>query len=241
MSSTRPCPCVLLLLCMCLALLAPVAQAAPTASTREQHIVLLQKKYHKLRSLEFEFFQTVQSGGRLKQGNGSAIFFRAASPSHSPGTKQIMRWNYSQPIVQTILNDGITLSIYTPQDKQLLVSPLQDIESDITYALFSGTKKLLDAFIAAPGDSSLGLSDPPAQCEAILLTPRHPHPQVKRVQLWLNREATIQRLVMEDHFEAITELTFTQVRFDRLGQGDAQQTHALLKLDLEPGTETIQQ
>ncbi len=218
----------------------PSTEAA--SSGLEQRVLQLQKKYQQLRSLEFEFSQTTQTSGRIKQGAGNAVFFRPGVLDKPAGTNQgIMRWNYIEPTAQTIINDGKELSIYTPQDKQLIVSSAQEMESDITYAIFTGTKSLLDEFEASPADKLFILNDPPAGFEAILLIPRQPHPQVKRVQLWLNGDFTIHRLLMEDHFGAMTELTFAKVRLNTLPQGDGNQVQALLKLDLVPGTETIRQ
>lgn len=232
--------------CLALTLLTVLGPLSGTASAAasgpEQRVVQLQKKYQQLRSLEFDFSQFTQTGGRMKQGVGNAVLYRVPPPSsnnHRGSNLGIMRWNYTGPTPQTIINDGATLSIYTPQDKQLIVSPAQDMESDITYAIFTGTKNLLDEFEAAPADPLFILSDPPAGFEAILLTPRQPHPQVKRVQLWLQTDLAIHRLLMEDHFGALTELTFTKIRMNTLPEGDAQQIQSLLKLDLAPGTETI--
>jgi len=228
-----------------LTVLGPLSGTASAAPSKpEQRVVQLQKKYQQLRSLEFDFSQFTQTGGRMKQGVGNAVLYRVPPPpsnNHRGTNLGIMRWNYTGPTPQTIINDGKTLSIYTPQDKQLIVAPAQDMESDITYAIFTGTKNLLDEFEAAPADPLFILSDPPAGFEAILLTPRQPHPQVKRVQLWLQADLAIHRLLMEDHFGALTELTFTKIRLNTLPEGDAQQVQSLLKLDLAPGTETIRQ
>jgi outer membrane lipoprotein carrier protein len=207
------------------------------AAAPEQQVSLLQKKYQQIRSLEFDFSQTTQNGGRVKHGAGSAVFLRAAA-SGSPG---IMRWNYTSPTKQTIINDGASLSIYTPEDKQLLVSPAQDLESDITYAIFTGTKNLRDEFVVAPKDPLFVLSDPPKGCEALQLVPRKPHPQIKRVQIWMTGDLSLRRLIMEDHFGSLTELTFTNVRFDAFRQDDPRQMRALRALDLAPGTEVIRQ
>ena len=206
-------------------------------------VVQLQKKYQHLRSLEFDFSQSTSTNGRIKQGNGNALFYRpAVKPGgSSPTANGIMRWNYIEPTAQTIINDGKELSIYTPQDKQLIVSPAQDIESDITYAIFTGTRSLLDEFETAPPDKLFVLNNPPTGADAILLTPRMPHSQVKRIQLWLGGDMTIHRVLMEDHFGALTELTFSRVRFNTLPTEDAHQLQLLLKLDLAPGTETIRQ
>ncbi|MDR2551539.1 MAG: outer membrane lipoprotein carrier protein LolA [Desulfobulbus sp.] len=211
------------------------------AAGLDQRVAQLQKKYQQLHSLEFDFAQTTQNGGRLKQGSGNAVFYRPAVVGTATGAPGIMRWNYTVPTAQTIINDGTSLSIYTPEDKQLLVSPAQDMESDITYAIFTGTKNLLDEFAATSGDPRFTLNEPPAGCEALQLTPRKPHPQVKRVQLWVTGDLTIKRLLMEDHFGALTELTFTNVRFNTLRPGDLQQMQALRDLDLVPGTEIIRQ
>ena len=215
------------------------AAPEPGASDPAATVAQVQQKYQQLRSLEFDFSQATQTGGRTKLGGGNAIFSRpVATGSKGSG---VMRWNYSEPTVQTIINDGKEVSIYTPQDKQLIVSPVQDVESDITYALFTGTRSLLDEFTASEADPLFLLNEPPAGYNAVLLTPRQPHPQVKRVQLWLGQDRTLHRLLMEDHFGALTELTFTRMHFNALRAGDAEKTQSLLRLDLAPGTETIRQ
>jgi len=217
----------------------PFAGPAPAAGP-EQRVAQLQKKYQQLHSLAFDFTQTTRTGDRMKHGSGNAVFYRVAAAG-AAGSSGIMRWNYTGPTEQTIINDGASLSIYTPEDKQLLVAPAQDMESDITYAIFTGARKLLDAFVVAPMDPLFLLNDPPEGCEAWQLTPKNPHPQVKRVQIWATGDLTLRRLLMEDHFGALTELTFANVRFNTLRPGDPQQIQALRALDLAPGTEIIQQ
>ncbi len=217
--------------------------AASPKKSSEEIILQVQKKYQQLQSLEFDFSQSTLTSGRMKQGSGNAVFYRTSvQPGRSPLPQNgIMRWNYTTPTEQTIINDGKELSIYTPVDKQLIVSPVQEIESDITYAIFTGTRNLLDEFVAAPADTLFLLNEPPTGFTAVLLTPRQPHPQVKRIQLWLNNDLTIYRLLMEDHFDALTELTFTKVRFNTLPAGNAQQRRTLLELDLPSDTEIIRQ
>jgi len=216
-------------------------QMVLAATGPEQRAAALQKKYQQIHSLAFDFSQTTRSGGRIKHGTGDAVFLRSAATDTATGSSGIMRWNYTDPATQTIINDGTSFSVYTPEDKQLLVSPAQDMESDILYAIFAGTRNLLDEFAAGPKDPLFLLNEPPEGCEPLQLIPKKPHPQVKRVQVWATGDRTIRRLLMEDHFGAFTELTFTNVRFNTLRQGDAQQMQALRALDLAPGTEIIQQ
>lgn len=233
-------PLCLILTILMLYFASPVAAASPP--TPEQQVTQLQKQYQQLHSLEFNFSQTTQNSGRIKQGTGNAVFYRLTDTSSPASTKQgIMRWNYTGALEQTIINDGTTLSIYTPKDKQLIISPAHDLETDITYAIFTGTKKLVDEFIAAQGDASFLLNEPPKDLESVLLTPRQPHPQIKRVQLWFTSSLIIDRLLMEDHFGAMTELKFTNIRLNALQRGNRQKVQLLLQLNTAPGTEIIRQ
>jgi outer membrane lipoprotein carrier protein len=227
---------LLFALVVLLGLAAPLA-ARPTAP--EELVGQVQKKYQQLRSLEFDFAQATRTGGRTRQGSGNAVFYRPGGAG--PERHGVIRWNYTGPTEQTIVNDGRELSVYTPRDRQLLVSPAGEMEADITYALFTGAQRLLDAFTAAPADPEFQLSEPPADSEAVLLTPMEEQSQLKRLQLWLAPDRTIRRLLLEDHFGALTELTFTAVRFDRLEPGDLKRATMLRRLDLAPDTEIIRQ
>ena len=75
---------------------------------------------------------------------------------------------------------------------------------------------------------------------AIILTPKMAQSQLKRAQVWLNKDNSIHRLLMEDYFGALTELTFTSLQFDTLKTSENERMK-LLKLDLAPGTETLRQ
>lgn len=227
---------LLVTLLVLLGIAAPLA-AAPTAP--EAAVQQLQKKYQRLHSLEFDFTQATQTSGRTRQGSGNAVFYRpGAKESNGHG---VIRWDYTEPTEQTLVNDGRELFVYTPRDKQLLVTPAGEMEADITYALFTGAQSLLDAFTAASVDPDFQLSEPPADSEAVLLTPKEPQSQLKRLQLWLGADRTIRRLLFEDHFGALTELTFTSVHFDRLPPGNPQRAKELRQLELAPGTEIIRQ
>lgn len=224
----------------CTTALAHRSACAAARAGAEEQILRVQNKYQQLRSLEFDFSQTTAGNGRMKQGSGKAIFFRPISTDNAKTGRGIMRWNYTSPQLQTIVNDGKNLSIYTPQDKQMIVAPAQEMESDITYAIFTGTKNLLELFRVESGDRLFRINTPPTGLDSALLTPRQAHPQIKRVQLWFSSELAIHQVLFEDHFSALTELRFTNIRFNTLRPGDQQQAQALLTIDVAPGTEMIQ-
>jgi outer membrane lipoprotein carrier protein len=225
----------LMLFAFCVFHTAMAAPLQPPQSIIDQ----LQSTYQQLQSLQFDFFQVADTNGRIREARGHATFYR---PSTSKDKNLgIMRWDYTEPTPQVILNNGLELIIYTPQDKQLIVSRVDDLESDITSALFIGTKKLTEEFTLHPPDPFFLLSTPLEGTQSVQLIPRQPHAQLKRLQLWMDQNHRLQRLLLEDHFGALTELTFSRIRFNELKATDSEQEQLLLQLDLVPGTEIIRQ
>jgi len=111
----------------------------------------------------------------------------------------------------------------------------------IRFQTFSGSRNLSDDFIPAAPDRRYGFALPGIPLETIRLAPRKPHPQIKGVQLWFDQKYLIHRIIIEDHFDSITELTFTNIRTDTIDAGDQKQVDAILDLDLPPDTEIISQ
>jgi len=229
------------LLCILIVFLSLPTLAATLTQSRQptDSLEQLQVAYQQLHSLEFDFSQVTDSNGRIKEGRGFATFYRSGSGGGS--NTGIMRWDYETPSPQVILNNGKELSIYTPQDKQLIITPIQDLDSDITFALFTGSKRLTDEFVANAADPVFYINEPPANMTSVQLTPREPHAQIKRMQIWFDRQHKLHRLLMEDHFGALTELDFSNIQMDALPAKAPQKEQSLLQLDLAPGTEIIRQ
>ncbi len=224
--------------------LAPAVAAGPPAgsSTPHQLVTRLQEKYRGVNSLRFNFSQVTRSGGRERRGRGNAIFLRPTANSRSrksPLPRPVMRWNYTAPDRQVILNDGRELSIYNASERQLIITPARELNNDITYAFFAGTRDLLDDFKAAPPDARFVFSLADTSLRAVRLLPRKPDAQVRAVQIWVDDKLLIHRLVMEDYFDAITELTFTDIRINTINVNDPDQVRKVLDLHLQPGTEII--
>ncbi len=198
-----------------------------------QQVEAVQKRYRSLTSLSFDFQQTTGSDRRARQGAGTCIFYRP-----SPNSVGIMRWNYTAPDVQIIVNDGKKLSIYTQKDKQLLVSSAAELESDITYSLFAGNRNLLDDFSLHPADSRFADS---RELQVVQLVPKKPHGQIKTVHCWFDSNSVIRKLVLEDHFDTLTKLEFSNVKFNTLPANSAKVAEELVRLDVPQGTEIVRQ
>jgi len=218
--------------------------AAVNGNSLESQALALQSKYNSLTSLTFSFEQVTSTGTRERKGRGEALFYRYQLPSEvgqkdDTFVKQsVMRWNYTEPDPQIIVSDGQTLSIYTEKDKQLIRTPAKELESDITYAFFAGTRNLLDDFAAkAPDTTFLFSSD--TELQTLLLVPRQPHNQIRDVQVWFDSEGLIHHLKITDHFESVTELNFNNIMANSLPPGDRKTLNDIITFPIPPGTEII--
>lgn len=214
----------------------PLLQAdVPTPATEKAE--KLQKFYQSLTSLAFDFTQTTRVGGRERVGSGNAIFIK---PRFSEKNRSIMRWDYSEPDKQVIINDGVTLSIYTDKDRQLIKTSARELESDITYAFFAGTRDLLEDFAAQPADREFIYSTA-EDLQAIQLVPRQPHNQIKSVIVWADNHNIIRHMLIEDHFDSITQLNFENISLNSVQADDKSTVDRIISFSIPPGTEIITQ
>lgn len=216
--------------------------AEETASP-DQQALALQDKYNSMTSLTFSFDQITRTGPRQRVGRGEAVFYRYREPSEenrnvAPHTQSVMRWHYREPDNQLIISDGVTLSIYTEKDKQLIRTPAKELESDITYAFFAGGRNLLDDFAAQPGKTDYLFSSG-EDLNTLLLVPRQPQNQIRDVQVWFDEEHLIHHLVIRDHFDSMTELHFSDLKVNTLAPGDRQELDRITTFPIPPGTEII--
>ena len=229
--------------CLCL-LCAPAAPLrAADKETPEALLAQVERNYGRMRSLECAFTQKSKSGGRVREGRGRAFFFR---PGDGDG---VIRWEYLEPDAQTIINDGKEIRMYMPADKQLLISPAAAMDADMAYALFTGRSGLGDTFRVADGAAAdipfLGPpredQDKPRYLRVLALEPKEPQSQLKRAWVWVNADQRIERLLMEDHFEALTEITLSDLVFDAIKPTDAARIAELRELKIDAETEIIRQ
>jgi outer membrane lipoprotein carrier protein len=96
-----------------LPLLLAGAEGGPTAEILDR----LQARYDAIKDLRAEFVQTslVASLGREDVSSGTVAVRR-------PGR---MRWEYKAPESRVIVLDGETLQIYSPEDRQLQIAPVE--------------------------------------------------------------------------------------------------------------------
>ncbi len=231
--------CLLLIFIFCLPV---VSFALFDDKTTDQIALELQQHYSGLTSLQFSFSQITGSGGRKRHGMGDAVFVRTGK-TNPPGktVPSVMRWNYHQPDKQIIINDGKNISIYTEKDRQQLVTSANEMDSDITYAFLTGTKNPLDDFKTDYADARFHFSIPGTRLDGLQLIPKEPHSQVQVIHLWYDEQLIIHKIIIEDHFDTLTELVFADIRLNSLQGKDQQEIDRIIGFIPPEGTEIITQ
>ena len=195
----------------------------------------LQARYNRIKSLTFDFTQQTsgQLTGRGGSGSGQAYFLKT-------GKNSKMLWNYSSPDKQVILSDGTTLFMYFAKLKQMIITPADSLQQDITYSFFSGAGNLENDFRILPPDPEVGITDN-ASYKIIQLIPMTPRSQVSTIHVWVTADSLIQRMEIRDSFDTVTTLNFSNIKVDSLVGENAQVLKSLFSFTPPEGTEIIHQ
>jgi len=230
---------VLLVLLCSLPCFAATEQQAPTEGGAveypEDTAARLQQRFDQLQSLSFQFFQDVRGemSGRPRQGSGNAYFLKE-------GDRTLMRWNYQSPENQVIVSDGDEISMYFSNLQQMIVSPAESLDADITYSFFTGRGKLAEDFYIRPPDEEYQ-SDDTGELRVIKLIPRKVQSQVQDIHVWVTNDSLIRRLSLRDHFGTITVINLNNIEVNTLQNLSKAERDGLFIFAPPPDTEIIRQ
>lgn len=208
---------------------------APPEEYPEDIAARLQSRFDQLQSLSFQFYQDVRGEvtGRPRQGSGNAYFLKNEK-------RTLMRWNYQSPDMQVIVSDGKKISMYFSELQQMIVSPAESLDADITYSFFTGHRKLAaDFYIRPPDDDYQPLEQ--EDVKTIKLIPKKMQSQIQDIHVWVSRDSLIRRLSLRDHFGTITVLNFSDIEVNKLQDRPKAELDALFSFTPPEGTEIIEQ
>ncbi len=229
---------LVLVLLLCFSLLAIPAFALKAKEENPiETATRLQKRYDQLTSLTFTFIQNTRGSlsGRPKRATGKAFFVKS-------GKLGKMRWNYVSPEEQVILSDGILLTMYFAKLNQMILTPADSLQEDITYSFFTGTGSILEDFDILPPNPQYEDTENEAPLFTIIkLVPKSTQSQIKSIHLWVSNISLIQRIEIEDHFETLTLLNLSELQVDQLQIDDVGFMERLFSFIPPEGTEIIQQ
>lgn len=195
----------------------------------------LQTRYDKIASLSFNFIQNTSGDmtGRPRRGSGKAAFVRLAG-------KNYMRWDYSSPDQQVLTNDGETFSMYFAKLQQMIVSPADALDADLTYSFFTGKGLLQRDFHIRPADEEFQ-SENSATIKVVKLIPKTAQSQVQDIHLWVTADSLIRRINIRDHFGTVTILNFSDIVVNGLVGKNPKELLAFFTFVPPEGTEIIRQ
>ena len=228
---------ILLRLAMLLLLVFPV-QALTADAAQESPLEVaqrLQKSFDSMHSLSFNFYQDTRGEmtGRPKKGSGKAVFLRTGKASR-------MRWDYLNPDRQIIINDGTTVSMYFEELNQMIVSPAENLDKDLTYAFFTGRGNVERDFYIRPAEEQ-EMAIRTDDFSVIKLMPKTMQSQVKDIHVWVTPNSLIRRLKIRDHFGTITVLSFSDIKVDALKSVSEKEQNKIFTFEPPSGTEIIRQ
>lgn len=196
----------------------------------------LQARYDSMQSLNFNFFQDIQGEmtGRPRQGSGRAVFLKK-------GGKARMRWDYVNPDQQVLISDGVDFTMYFANLKQLLISPAEQLDADLTYSFFTGKGVLKRDFHIRPANED-EQSTNEDEFKVIKIIPKTPHSNVQDIHLYVTSASLIRRIKIRDHFGTITVLNLSDIEVDTVMKGkNPEEIEAIFTFVPPPGTEIIRQ
>lgn len=211
--------------------------ATAFAESSEDVATRLQNRYDNIQSLTFDFIQDTrgQLSGRPKKGSGQAFFVKSSSKDKQSGK---MRWNYSAPDRQVLVSDGISFSMYFASLAQMIITPAEALQQDLTYSFFTGSGNLLEDFTILPPDQG---DNSQKQTTTIKLIPKAKQSQVASIHLWVTDDSLIRRIEILDHFDTLTVLNFSNLAVNTLDRDDADLMKRLFSFTPPDGTEIIHQ
>ncbi|MDK9708417.1 MAG: outer membrane lipoprotein carrier protein LolA [Desulforhopalus sp.] len=213
-----------------------VRAEAPPVEYPEDIAARLQVRYDAMKSLNFNFYQDIQGEmtGRPRQGSGRAVFLK-------DNGKARMRWDYTSPEHQVLISDGTTFSMYFANLKQLIISPAEQLETDLTYAFFTGRGNIARDFHIRPANED-EQSTNEMEFKVIKIIPKTQHSQVQDIHLYVSASSLIRRIKIRDHFGTLTVLNLSDIEVDTAMTDKTQQEiEAIFTFAPPPGTEIIRQ
>lgn len=195
----------------------------------------LQARLDGLQSLSFQFFQDTsgEMSGRPRQGSGTALFYKGDDINR-------MRWDYTSPDRQVITSDGKYFSMYFAELHQLIVTPVEKLESEVTYSFFFGRSKIADTFHIRPADEEYQNEDDP-EFKIIKLIPKNPSSQVQDIHIWVTADSLIRRFTIRDLFGTVTILNLSDLTVNPLLGKTSEEIAASFAFTPPEGTEIIEQ
>ena len=222
---------------ICCAVNLLIFRADSLAKDPEQLAAQLQDTYSAVNSMSFSFSQTTSGPmtGRPKSGKGNGLYARTAD-------KPLMRWNYLTPDPQVVISDGNTISMYFEKLNQMIISEVDEAQTDILFSFFAASEPLENHFTILPPflETDITEADLP-EMQSLRLEPLDKNSQIKNIHLWIGENSIIRRIELLDHFDTKTTINLSNIAINPLETTEQQELEKLFSFIPPEGTEIIRQ
>jgi len=163
----------------------------------------LQRKYDTVRDFSADFVHTYQ-GGVLHKTTTERGHVLVKKPGR-------MRWDYTSPEKKLYISDGVRVYAYTPEDKQVIVSPFpKDDEAGASILFLAGKGNLIRDFtpsLVAPPKGS------PANSEALKVVPKVAQTDYEWLVLVVDKQSlALRTLVTVDEQGGQSSISFENLK-----------------------------
>ena len=190
----------------CVAILLLSIALTVSAMSEDVHAIAqaVDEHYNHLRTLEAEFTEIYRGSGMERTESGT--LWLAKGGAKKPGK---MRWEYRSPRDKLFVSDGRDAWFYVPGDRQARKTDarkLEDIRSPLAFLLGkSRLEKELQGLSLAPDVKPLAAGD-----VVLRGVPRAMADRVSEIQVEINPEHQIVRIVIDDVDGSTTEYRFSE-------------------------------
>ena len=179
------------------------AQDFTALGTVEEIVKAVEGVYGGVEALQADFVQISRSAalGDEQRQKGRVVVKRPRK----------MRWEFTTPDRKLVLTDGATMWIWSPADNQVIVyKDFSASGSDVT-GLLSDLNKLNELF-----EVQLVADEGGDRSYVLDLTPKNADAgNFKQLRIsFTKRKLLVDRVLLTDQFDNVTDLSFTQVRLD---------------------------
>jgi outer membrane lipoprotein carrier protein len=130
--------------------------------------------------------------------------------------------------------------MYFAKLEQMIISPAESLDADLTYAFFTGRGVLTTDFHIRPAEEDFQSENSP-EFNVIKLIPKTTQSQVQDIHLWVTHDSLIRRINIRDHFGTITVLNLSDIETNALADKDPKELLSFFSFVPPEGTEIIRQ
>ena len=188
---------------------APASEVEPR--TVQEVITAVERVYTPVQSIRADFVQVSRSStlGEEQRQKGRVLLKRPRK----------MRWEFTSPDAKLFVTDGQTMWIWSPADNQVIVYKDYSGNTEGVASLLSDLQQLDERFEVTLVDEAIARQ---RGVYILDLKPRQGQANFRSLRVSLDRrKLTVQNVAITDPVGNVTDLAFSQVRFDsKVTDGD---------------------